>query len=112
MNIRNIASRIGMDYETALEDYCGDVTALSNALSSFCSDCHIEKLENAIRSGSNEDIKKEAKRIRKLAEKAGLASLSEECHNLEKAEESLWNTLFSAIRSLCSEIISIIEASK
>ena len=56
--------------------------------------------------------KENKEEVRKLAEKAGLASLSEECHNLEKAEESLWNTLFSAIRSLCSEIISTIEASK
>ena len=45
MNIRSIADRIGMDYEGALEDYCGDVGALSARLAAFPSECQMEKLE-------------------------------------------------------------------
>ena len=112
MNIRNIATRIGMDYEKALEDYCGDVTALSERLAAFPSQCHIEQLENAVKSGVAEDIRKEAKRIRKLAEKAGLATLSGKCHDLENAGTDGIQTGFSEVKTLCSEIIGIIGGNR
>ena len=112
MNIRNIAARIGMDYEEALEDYCGDVAALSERLESFPCECHIEDLESAVESGSEEDARREAKRIRKLAEKAGLATLRDRCHELERSERESWQAELASIKALCSEIISVIEGEK
>ena len=54
MNIRSIADKIGMDYDTALEDFCGDVSAISSKLLSFPEDNSIDALEAAVDSKDTE----------------------------------------------------------
>ena len=99
-----------MDYEEALEDYCGDVSALSAKLAAFPGECHIERLAEAVAADDGTAVRTEAKRIRKLAEKAGLKSLAAECHALEGSDGGYEGA--EAIRTMCETVISVIEESR
>lgn len=105
MNIRSIADRIGMDYEGVLEDYCGDVRALSARLAAFPSECQVEKLTKAASEGNGDEARAEAKRIRKLAEKIGLGDLAARCHAYESSGDP---AELAEIMRICSDIIPVI----
>ena len=109
MNIRSIADKIGMDYDAALEDFCGDVAAISTKLLSFPAENGLQALEAAIDTGDMEGARKAARTLRKSAEKISLSKLAEECSKVEKAEEAELNNAYKSLRTLYISIVSILE---
>ena len=63
MNIKAIASRIGMDYDNVIENFCGDTSEVRKKLESFIDDCNFTALESAI-----EEIKKNTRHLAKRQE--------------------------------------------
>ncbi len=84
MSIKSLAEKIGMDYESVIEDFCGDVSALKNALKAFPSSGNITALKECVANKDSEGIKREAHRIRKSAEKLGLGELKTAASRLEE----------------------------
>lgn len=109
MNIRSIADKIGMDYDTALEDFCGDVSAISSKLLSFPEDNSIDALEAAVDSKDTETAHKAARALRKSVEKLSLTRLAEECAKVEKADEAGLEGAYMPLRALYISIASILE---
>ena len=48
MNITSFAEEVGIDYESVIEDYCGDTAALRGDIEAFLPSCHLDELEKAI----------------------------------------------------------------
>lgn len=109
MNIRSIADKIGMDYDAALEDFCGDVSAISSKLLSFPEDNGIGTLEAAVDSKDAETAHKAARALRKSAEKLCLTRLAEECSKVEKSDVDGLEGAYIPLRSLYISIASILE---
>ena len=86
MSIKSLAGAIGMDYESVIEDFCGDVSALKETLKAFAS-ADYQALKNAVDANDKESVKKEAHRIRKSAEKLGLNNLRTAASRLEEVSE-------------------------
>ena len=86
MNIKAIASRIGMDYDNVIENFCGDTSEVRKKLESFIDDCNFTALESAIEANDEEQIKKCAHKIRKTGEKLGLTNLVKQASLLEDAK--------------------------
>ena len=109
MNIRAIADKIGMDYDAALEDFCGDVSAISARLLSFPEENSLDALEVAVKEGNAEESRKAARSIRKGAEKIGLTRLAEACSRVEKSEGKELEDSFKDLRTLYISITSVLE---
>lgn len=86
MNIKSIASKIGIDYENVVGDFCGDVSALSSKLQSFASSDAIEQIKKALDSSNTEEVKKIAHTIRKDSEKVGLTAIAKAARRVEDAD--------------------------
>ena len=106
MNIKSIADSIGLDYEMAMEEFCGDVSALGEKLISFPKSTSLAELESAINEGRNDDARTEARKLRKNAEKIGLRKLAESCSELEKSEDP--EKTFLPLRAMYISIVSIL----
>ena len=96
MNIKAIASRIGMDYDNVIEDFCGDTSEVRKKLESFITDCNFTALESAVEQNDEELIKKCAHKVKKTGEKLGLTDLVKYAAILEDAK----NKDFAVIGSL------------
>lgn len=86
MNIRAIAKQIDMDYDDVLEDFCGDVSAISSKLENYLADCSFSSLTEAVKADDAEAIRKSAHRIRKCSEKLGLSQMAKLASTLENAK--------------------------
>lgn len=104
MNIKALAGKIGLDYENTLEDFCGDVSALSDKLKRFPKECGIASLEAAIELDDALAIRKAAHAIRKASEKVGLTSLTKAASRVEDAEDEKLNCACQALIEKYNEI--------
>ncbi len=86
MNIKALAGKIGMNYDSVLEDFCGDVTSIRAKVESLLSECSIDDLVAAYKAGDEEGVKKAAHTIRKKAEKLGLELLIKAALQVEEAK--------------------------
>ena len=64
MSIKSLAERIGMDYDSVIEDFCGDVSALKDSLKAFHEAEDINNLKKAVESMDIEGIRKASHKIR------------------------------------------------
>lgn len=87
MNIKAIADKIGIDYETVLEDFCGDVSELGSRLQGFASSDVINGLKAALESSDHKAIKALAHEARNKAEKVGLKSIAKIARRVEDADD-------------------------
>ena len=112
MSIRGIADRIGLDYDAAVEAYCGDVPALAEAIRAFPSSSGMEDLRGCIAGRRWQDARKAAHDLRKKAEKAGLGQLAHEASLLEEVSDEKMEADFMKLDSLYGRICRIIEEEK
>lgn len=87
MNIKAIADKIGIDYETVLEDFCGDVSELGSRLQGFASSDVINGLKKALEAANHTEIKSLAHGIRNKAEKVGLKNIAKVARRVEDADD-------------------------
>lgn len=97
MNIRAIAKQIDMDYDNVLEDFCGDVAAISAKLENYLADCSFETLAAAVKADEAEAVKKGAHRIRKCSEKLGLTQMAKLASTLENAKADKATSAFEPL---------------
>ena len=109
MNIKSIASKIGMDYENTLEAFCGDVNALTEKLLAFPSSADITALSKAIESGDEESIRTEAHRMRKSSEKLGLTQLAKLFRIVEEAGPEKRENAFREAEKEYAEIAALLK---
>lgn len=86
MNIKAIATKIGIDYENVLEDFCGDVSALGEMLQAFSEASFSSKLKEALDKADHESIKSLAHKIRNNSEKLGLSTIAKAARRVEDAD--------------------------
>ena len=108
MSIRSISGRIGMDYDSVIEDYCGDVPALAEALRAFPSGTEEEELRKSIGNEDWDGARKAAHTLRKRAEKVGLKDLAEKASLLEEVSGEKMPGDFLQLEALYREICGII----
>ena len=108
MNIKAIASRIGMDYDNVIEDFCGDTSEIRKKLESFISDCNFTALESAVEQNDEELIKKCAHKVKKTGEKLGLSDLVKHAAMLEEAKSAKLATTFAALKTEYKKISEIL----
>ena len=108
MNIKAIASRIGMDYDNVIEDFCGDTSEIRKKLESFISDCNFTALESAVEQNDEESIKKCAHKIKKTGEKLGLSDLVKHAAILEEAKSGKIASAFAALDGEYKKISEIL----
>ena len=109
MNIKAVADKIGIDYEKTVEDFCGDVSALSSRLQAFASSNAIETLKTLQDKADAAGIKKLAHGIRKDAEKVGLETVAKASRRVEDADT---DKLKSAVHVLIEKMEEAISAIK
>ncbi len=109
MSIKSLAEKIGMDYESVIEDFCGDVSALRESLRKFPSSHDEEALSMAVAAKDWEGVKKEAHRIRKSAEKLGLEELRTAASRLEEVNEEKVPADYEHLKALYDEAVRAIE---
>ncbi len=73
-----------MDYDSVIEDFCGDVAALKDSLRAFQSSSDLETLRKNVEKMDIEGIRTVSHRIRKSAEKLGLGELKTAASRLEE----------------------------
>ena len=112
MSIKSLAERIGMDYDSVIEDFCGDVTALKDALRAFPSKTATAVLEECVKNMDMEGIRKEAHAIRKSAEKLGLGELRTSAARLEEVNAEKVPADSEHLIKLQREIAKAIEEEK
>ena len=112
MSIKSLAEKIGMDYETVLEDFCGDVSALKDALRKFPSSCDAELLKKSVDTLDTENVKKEAHKIRKIAEKLGLENLRIAAARLEEVNPEKIPADYNYLASIYQKTLEAIEEEK
>ena len=86
MNLKSMAGKIGMNYDSVLEDFCGDVSSIREKVESLLQECSIDDLVLAYSNGDEEGVRKAAHDIRKKAEKLGLQVLIKAALQLEEAK--------------------------
>ncbi|MBO8436943.1 MAG: Hpt domain-containing protein [Spirochaetes bacterium] len=97
-----------MDYESVIEDFCGDVSALKDALKAFAStDC--QNLSEAVEKNDDATVKKEAHRIRKSAEKLGLEKLKVAAARLEEVNEEKVPADYAHLASIFTSTVDAIK---
>ena len=109
MSIKTLAGKIGMDYESVIEDFCGDVSSLKDALKAFASSGDGERLGKAVAADDAEAVRKEAHRIRKSAEKLGLEDLRKAAARLEEASEDKTAADYAHLAALSAPAVRAIE---
>ena len=87
MNIKAIADKIGIDYETVLEDFCGDVSELGSRLQRFAASDVITELKNALEAADHAHVKSLAHEARNKAEKVGLKNIAKVARRVEDADD-------------------------
>ncbi len=112
MSIKSLADKIGMDYESVLEDFCGDVSALKEALRSFSSSHDEDALKNSVEKMDKEGVKKEAHRIRKSAEKLGLENLKVAAARLEEVNEEKVPSDYKHLKEIYDATLKAIKEEK
>ena len=109
MNIKAIASRIGMDYDNVIEDFCGDTSEVRKKLESFITDCNFTALESAVEQNDEELIKKCAHKVKKTGEKLGLTDLVKYAAMLEDAKSGKISTSFEVLKNEYNKISEILQ---
>lgn len=109
MNIKAIASKIGLDWENALEYYGGDINMLKEKLSSFESDTSFSELKKAVEDGNEELIQKGAHKIRKAAEKVGLNKLAKLAEELEGTRGLRETPLFLELEAEYQKVLKALK---
>ena len=82
MNITSFAEEVGIDYESVIEDYCGDTAAL----------------RGDIEAKDEDSVRKLAHAIRKKAEKIGLESMAQIARKLEESPAERFHAFISPIQ--------------
>ena len=108
MSIKSLAGAIGMDYESVIEDFCGDVSALKETLKAFAS-ADYQALKNAVDANDKESVKKEAHRIRKSAEKLGLNNLRTAASRLEEVSEEKISADYAHLETILKSTVEAIS---
>ncbi len=108
MSIRSIAGRIGMDYDSVIEDYCGDVPSLAATLREFPSGTAVEEMRKCIGEENWDGARKAAHALRKRAEKVGLKKLAEKAALIEEVSSEKMPHDFLQLEALYREICGII----
>ena len=98
MNITSFAEEVGIDYESVIEDYCGDTAALRGDIEAFLPSCHLDELEKAIEAKDEDRVRKLAHAIRKKAEKIGLESMAQIARKLEESPAERFHAFISPIQ--------------
>ena len=96
MNITSFAEEVGIDYESVIEDYCGDTAA--GDIEAFLPSCHLDELEKAIEAKDEDRVRKLAHAIRKKAEKIGLESMTQIARKLEESPAERFHAFISPIQ--------------
>lgn len=109
MSIKSLAERIGMDYDSVIEDFCGDVSALKDSLKAFHEAEDINNLKKAVESMDIEGIRKASHKIRKGAEKLGLGELRTAAARLEEVNAEKIPADAEHLEKLHAEILKAIE---
>lgn len=112
MNIRAIADKVGLDYENIIEDFCGDVKALSEKLSSFTETITLEDLKASIEKKDYDGARKAAKAIRKGAEKVGLKDLVKAAQYAEEAKDEKLHSAVASLIEKYEEIKKVLDENK
>lgn len=109
MNIRAIARSIDMDYDEVLEDFCGDVQAITSKLESYLDDCAFESLEEAVEKEDATLVKKGAHRVRKCSEKLGLKAMEKYAGTLENAKSDRIASAFEPLAKEYAKVKEVLE---
>lgn len=112
MNIRAIADKVGLDYENIIEDFCGDVKALREKLSSFTETITLEDLKASIEKKDYDGARKAAKAIRKGAEKVGLKDLVKAAQYAEEAKDEKLHSAVASLIEKYEEIKKVLDENK
>lgn len=109
MNIRSIAKSIDMDYDSVLEDFCGDVQSITAKLESYLSDCDFDSLRAAIEKEDAEAVRKGAHRVKKCSEKLGLKAMEKYAATLENAKSDRIAGAFEPLEKEYNKVKEVLE---
>lgn len=109
MNIKAIANKIGLDYENALEDFCGDVSELSSRLQKFASSDVVNELKKSFENGDHANIKKIAHSVRNSSEKIWLTNIAKIAGRVETADDDKIKNATAVLIEKLEEIDSTIN---
>ena len=97
MNIRTFAFETGMDYESLMEDFCGDTAAIKERILSFPSDAKFSELKSAVIEKDDMKVKALAHSLRKSAQKLCLGEIESLARKMEESPADKYHSFIEPL---------------